>query len=66
MRHASCVTGAPKGRQEGEYTVGASAREWLLPLECAIQAAVHLMCFLHEGGGQRQITSDQEVGTSFQ
>jgi len=36
MRQAGCVTWAPKGLQEGEYTEGAGAREWLLPLECAI------------------------------
>jgi len=63
MHQAGCVTCAPKGRQEGEYTEGAGARKGLLPLECAVQAAVHLMGFLHWGGGQRQITSDQEVGT---
>jgi len=63
---ASCVTGTTKGRQKGEYTEGAGARKRLLPLECAVQAAVHLMGFLHWGGGQRQMTSDQEVGTIVQ
>jgi len=46
MRQAGCVTCAPKGRQEGESTEGAIVCELLLPLESAIQAAVHLMCFL--------------------
>jgi len=35
-RPAGCVTCAPKGLQEGEYTEGADACEWLLPLESAI------------------------------
>ena len=40
MRQAGCVTCAPKGCQEGEYTEGAGARKRLLPLECAVKAAV--------------------------
>jgi len=47
MRRAGCVTCAPKGRQEGEYTEGAGARKRLLPSECAFHSAVHLMGSLH-------------------
>jgi len=47
MRQAGCVSCAPKGCQEGEYTEGARVGKRLLPLECAVQAAAHLMCFLH-------------------
>jgi len=47
MRQAGCVTFAPKGHQEGEYTEGAGARKRLFPLEFAVKAAVHLMGFLH-------------------
>jgi len=54
-----------KGRQKGEYTEGAGARKRLLPLECAVQAAVHLMGFLHKGGAQGQITPDQKVGVAY-
>jgi len=46
MRQAGCVACTPKGRQEGEYTEGAGARKRLLPLECAVKAAAHLMGFL--------------------
>jgi len=47
MRQAGFVICTLKGRQEGKYTEGASARKRLLPLECAFKAAVHLMGFLH-------------------
>jgi len=47
MRETSRVTGASKGRHKGDVTEGAGAREQFLPSEFAIQAAVHLMRFLH-------------------
>jgi len=54
MRQAGRVTCAPKGCQEGEYTEGAGACKRLLPLECAVQAAVILcVLFTREGGRDR-------------
>ena len=47
MREAGRVRCTTKCRHEDEYTEGVGALKRISPLECAIQAAVHLMRFLH-------------------